>query len=64
MHVVPEADITMYARGLLGRHGSLALPYAKDQSARLAQMKDEEGATVWSRVAEAVAARLEQRPES
>ena len=61
MQVIPEADITMYARGLLGRHGPRALSYAKDQSSRLAKMRDEEGAVVWARVADAVAARMQQR---
>lgn len=61
MYVVPEADITMFARGLLGRHGPQALRYAKDQSQRLAKVNDAEGASVWARVAEAVAARIAKR---
>ena len=48
----------MYARGLLGREGMRALTYAKDQSKRLAELRDEEGAMVWQRVADAVAERM------
>lgn len=48
----------MYARGLVGREGIRALSYAKDQSQRLADLQDREGAVVWQRVADAVAERL------
>jgi len=61
MHAIPEADIAMFARGLLGRHGPQALRYAKDRSRRLAKVQDEEGAVVWSRVADAVADRMAKR---
>lgn len=61
MYVVPEEDITMFARGLIGRQGTQALSYAKDQSKRLAALRDEDGAVVWNRVAEAVAARMRAR---
>ena len=56
--VVPQEDINMYARGLVGREGIRALSYAKDQSQRLADLQDREGAVVWQRVADAVAERL------
>jgi hypothetical protein len=59
MQVVSQDDINMYARGLIGRQGRRALAYAKDQSRRLADLKDEEGAIVWQRVADAVAGRIE-----
>jgi hypothetical protein len=61
MQVIPEADIAMFARGLLGRHGPHALRYAKDRSRRLAKVKDDEGAVVWTRVADAVADRMAKR---
>jgi hypothetical protein len=61
MQVIPEADIAMFARGLLGRHGPQALRYAKDRSKRLATVNDDEGAVVWSRVADAVADRIAKR---
>jgi hypothetical protein len=61
MHIVPEEDIKMFARGLIGRQGPLALGYAKDHSKRLATLNDKDGAVVWSRVAEAVAARMRER---
>jgi hypothetical protein len=51
----------MFARGLLGRHGSQALRYAQDQSNRLASVNDAEGANVWARVADAVADRMADR---
>ncbi len=62
MQVVPEADIAMFARGLLGRHGPQALWYAKDRSKRLAKVKDDEGSVIWSRVADAVANSIAKRP--
>jgi len=61
MQVVSRDDIVMYARGLLGRQGPSALRYAKDQSRRLAAMRDKEGAAVWERVADAVAGRLKNK---
>ena len=64
MYVVPEADIAMFARGLLGRHGPQAVRYAKDQSRRLANINDAEGAVVWARVADAVADRIAERQGS
>lgn len=59
MYVVPEEDILMFARGLIGRQGPNALRYARKESHRLAKLRDEEGAAVWQRVAEAVAARVQ-----
>jgi hypothetical protein len=61
MHIVPEEDIKMFARGLIGRQGPLAFGYAQSQSKRLATLKDQDGAVVWNRVAEAVAARMRER---
>lgn len=61
MYVVPEEDITMFARGLIGRQGARALSYAKDQSQRLAALQDKDGAVAWNRVAEAVAVRMRER---
>jgi hypothetical protein len=50
MDVVPDEDITMFARGLLGRQGSRALGYAKNHAQHLARLKDEDGARVWTRI--------------
>ncbi len=61
MYIVPEEDIAMFARGLIGRQGPRAHSYAKDQSQRLAKLEDSDGAVVWGRVAEAVAARMRER---
>jgi len=61
MQRVPEEDIKMYARGLLGRQGPRALDYAKGESKRLAMLHDKDGAVVWTRVSEAVAARMRER---
>jgi hypothetical protein len=58
MDAVPDEDIAMFARGLLGRQGPRALTYAKDHAQRLATLRDEDGARVWARVADAVAARI------
>jgi hypothetical protein len=58
MNVVPDEDIAMFARGLLGRQGPRAVAYAKDHAQRLATLQDEDGARVWTRVADAVAARI------
>lgn len=58
MQTVSDDDIIMYARGLYGRQGRRALDYAKDQSKRLAEMQDREGAIVWERVADAVEGRM------
>jgi hypothetical protein len=61
MSIVSDDDIIMYARGLLGRQGRRALDYAKDQSQRLADMNDSDGAQVWQRVAEAVKGQIQLR---
>jgi len=60
MQAVSQDDIDMYARGLIGRQGRRALDYARDQSKRLAELRDQEGAVVWQRVADAVAGRFRE----
>lgn len=57
MQIVPDEDIAMFARGLLGRQGPRAVDYAQRQSRSLAKLQDAEGAKVWERVAE-VASRI------
>ena len=57
MYVVPEEDIVIFARGLIGRHGRRARECAEDTARSLAAAGDQEGAQAWTRVADEVARR-------
>lgn len=61
MFEIPDRDITMFARGFLGRHGVSSKVLARERARDLSAIGDQDGVDAWLRVAHSIDVMLQEK---